>query len=125
MLAIFRDFVSFLACAAYGSDCLVGILHMFKMNIGKIVTILKISIVLYTKFRCVMNLKTIHYNSVKHSQILFKCDNMFQSKKVHHQAKITKTFKMSYDIEQLCPLCGIRYDLQKCYHREFVKKFII
>jgi len=39
-----------------------------------------------------MNLKTIHYSSVKHIQILFQYDYMFRSKN-HYQAKIIKLRK--------------------------------
>jgi len=31
-----------------------------------------------------MNLKTIHYSSVKHNQVLLKFDYMFESKKVYN-----------------------------------------
>jgi len=42
--------------------------------------------------------KTICYSSIKHNQVLFKYDYMFQSKKDQHQANITKTFKIRYTI---------------------------
>ena len=35
LLTIFKDLVSFLACAAYGSNNMVGILHVIKINIVK------------------------------------------------------------------------------------------
>jgi hypothetical protein len=54
---------------------------------------LKISIVLWKTFRCVMDLKTIHYSSVKHNQILFKYDKIFQSKKSINRPRLQKLLK--------------------------------
>jgi len=44
--------------------------------------------------------------SVRHYQVLFKYDYMFQSKEDHHQAKITKTSKIWCNTVQLCLLRG-------------------
>jgi len=45
LLALFRQIISLLTCAADGSTYLVGILHMIKFSIMKVnVTVLKISI---------------------------------------------------------------------------------
>ena len=52
------------------------------------------------------NLKTIHYSSVKHTQVLFRYDYMFQSKNSIIIPTLQKEIEICCNTVQLCSLCG-------------------
>ena len=72
-----------------------------------------------------MNLKAICYSSVKNNQVLFKYDYMFRSKNIHHQVNVRKKFKIRLNVELLCSLYGIPYDLEWWLQCSICKTFIM